>query len=101
MLKLFIHYGLHFIFPAIIAFLFFKEKWKTVYFIFILSMLVDLDHLMATPIFDNNRCSVGFHFLHSYKAITIYSVCVFFKKIRIMAVALLFHMMIDYIDCYL
>tara|TARA_B110001450_G_scaffold146922_1_gene137316 strand:- start:992 stop:1147 length:156 start_codon:yes stop_codon:yes gene_type:complete len=47
MLKLFIHYGLHFIFPAIIAFLFFKEKWKTAYFIFILSTLVDLDHIIG------------------------------------------------------
>lgn len=64
-------------------------------------MLVDLDHLFATPIFDSNRCSVGFHYLHSYIAIGIYSISLFFKKTRIIAIGLLFHMLTDYIDCYL
>ena len=27
--------------------------------------LVDLDHLLAEPVFDPERCSVGFHPLHS------------------------------------
>jgi len=100
-LTFFIHYGLHFIFPAVIAYVFFKEKWKVVYLLFIATMLVDLDHLIATPIFDSNRCSVGFHVLHSYIAIGIYSICTFFKATRVIAIGLLFHMFTDYIDCYL
>jgi len=100
-LKFFIHYGLHFIAPAIIAFFFFRKQWIKVYLIFLLSMLVDLDHLLATPIFDPNRCSIGFHPLHSYIAIGIYFVGIFFKKTRIIAIALILHMLADWLDCWL
>lgn len=101
MVKFIIHYSLHFLFPLAIAFIFFKEKWKTVYFIFLASMLVDLDHLLANPIFAENRCSINFHPLHTYYAMAIYFVGLFFKKTRILAIALLFHMLTDLIDCYL
>jgi hypothetical protein len=37
-----------------------------------LTIIVDLDHLLADPIYDPNRCSIGFHPLHSYPAIVIY-----------------------------
>ena len=99
--KSIIHYGLHFVIPFFIAFFLFKNKWKTVYLIFLLSMLVDLDHLLANPIFDKNRCSINFHPLHSYIAIVLYLFGLFFKKTRIICYALLFHMITDYIDCYL
>lgn len=101
MLKFSIHYSLHFIFPFFIAYLFFKYKWKQVYIIFILTMLVDLDHLLASPIFDKNRCSINFHPLHSYIAIGVYIIGLFFKKTRVLCLALLFHMLTDLIDCYL
>lgn len=101
MLKFSIHYSLHFIFPLLISLVFFNSKWKKVYLIFLLSMLVDLDHLLANPIFQENRCSINFHPLHSYIAIGIYFVGLFFSKTRILAIALLFHMLTDLIDCYL
>jgi len=100
-LKFCVHYGFHFVFPILIAFLFFKEHWKVVSLIFIATMLVDLDHLLATPIFDPNRCSIGFHPLHSYIAISLYVIFSFFKKTRIIAIGLLLHMLADLIDCYL
>ena len=96
-----IHYFLHFIFPAFIAFIFFKKSWKKVYLTFLLTMLVDLDHLLATPIFDPGRCSIGFHPLHSYAAITIYVSLLFWPKTRIVALGLLMHMITDQIDCIL
>ena len=83
MLKFSIHYSLHFIFPLLISLIFFNSKWKKVYLIFLLSMLVDLDHLLANPIFQENRCSINFHPLHSYIAIGIYFVGLFFSKTRI------------------
>ena len=55
------HYGIHFIIPLLIAILFYKKKWMQVYFILIATMLIDLDHLLATPVFDPNRCSINFH----------------------------------------
>lgn len=101
MLKFTIHYGLHFIFPVIIAWFFFKLNWKKVYFIFIATMLVDLDHLLATPIFVPDRCSIGFHPLHSYIAIGCYLVGSFFKPTKIISIGLLLHMFADFVDCYL
>jgi hypothetical protein len=62
-------------------------------------MIVDLDHLLATPIFAPQRCSIGFHPLHSFWAIGGYAVATYFKKIRIIAVGLLFHMFTDFTDC--
>lgn len=97
-----VHYFLHFIFPVFIALIFYKNEWKKVYFILILTMLVDLDHLLATPIFDPNRCSIGFHPLHSYCAIIVYFLGVIFLKgyYRVVAIGLLFHMFTDWQDCY-
>jgi hypothetical protein len=63
------------------------------------TMLVDVDHLFATPLFDPNRCSINFHLLHTYWAMAVYVVLLFFKKTRIIAVGLLFHMLTDFLDC--
>jgi len=38
----------------------------------VLAIVVDLDHLWAIPIYDANRCSVGFHLLHQLFPIGIY-----------------------------
>lgn len=100
-LKFLLHYGLHFVAPAIIAFFFYRKKWLKVYAILMLTMLVDLDHLLANPIFDPNRCSVGFHHLHSYWAIGIYFIGLFVKKTRVIALGLLLHMLADWLDCLL
>ncbi|UMB55488.1 DUF6122 family protein [Lutibacter sp. A64] len=99
MIRFIIHYGMHFIVPGIIAFLFFKNSWKKVWFIFILTMSIDLDHLLATPIFEANRCSINFHPLHSYYAIGIYCLLLIPTKTRIVAIGLLFHIVTDSIDC--
>lgn len=99
-MQAFIHYFLHFGFPLFIAKVFFPNEWKKAYAIFIATMLVDLDHLLATPIFEAGRCSIGFHPLHSYYAIVGYFVLLFFPKpYRIVAIGLLFHMLTDSIDC--
>lgn len=62
-------------------------------------MLVDLDHLLATPIFEANRCSINYHPLHSYYAIGVYVLLVIPQKTRVIAIALLLHMLTDWIDC--
>lgn len=85
--------------PLGISLVFFKPKWKNTYFIFLLCFLVDLDHLLATPIFEEGRCSINFHPLHSYIAIGIYFLALIPKKTRIIAIGLLLHMLADTIDC--
>ena len=100
-LKFIVHYGFHFLLPIVISLCFYKKKWKLVYLLFEGTMLIDLDHLLATPIFDKNRCSINYHPLHSYIAIGFYFVGLFSKKTRVLCFALLFHMITDAIDCYL
>lgn len=95
-----VHYSFHFLVPGLIACLFFRHHWKRAWLIMIATMLVDLDHLLADPIFDPDRCSIGFHPLHSYYAIGIYVLLAFFPRLRIVAVGLLWHMATDWQDCW-
>lgn len=101
MYKPIIHYGIHFILPLIFALFLFKNQWKKAYIIMILGMLIDLDHLLATPIFSPNRCSINFHPLHSYYAIAIYFILLIPKKTRLIGLGLVIHILADTIDCWL
>jgi len=93
------HYSLHLLAPGLIAFIFFRSQWKQAWLIMLATMLVDADHLLATPVFDPSRCSIGYHPLHSYYAIAVYYILLWFPKIRVIAVGLLFHMLTDWQDC--
>jgi len=99
-MQLFVHYFLHFGFPFFIAVIFFRKDWKKMYLILIATMLVDLDHLLASPIFDPNRCSINFHPLHTYYAMAVYVGLLFFRRpFNIIGIGLLFHMLTDLINC--
>ena len=94
-----LHLVLHILVPGIIAFLAFKKMWLRAWLIMGLTMLVDLDHLMAAPVYDPSRCSIGFHPLHTYPAIGAYFLMLFIPQIRLIGIGLLLHMGLDYIDC--
>ena len=96
-----LHYGMHLLLPLLVAFIFFKTNWKYAYIIMMCAMLIDLDHLLATPIFDPNRCSINFHPLHSYIAIGLYVLLLFPKKTRLIGLGLVIHIFSDKIDCLL
>lgn len=100
-IQIIVHYALHFLAPAVLAWLFFRKDWKVAWAIMIATMIVDIDHLLANPIFDPTRCSIGFHPLHSTYAIIVYFLMLFIpnKYVRIVAVGLLFHMFTDLLDC--
>ncbi|WP_313907287.1 DUF6122 family protein [Psychrobacter pacificensis] len=100
MIQTVIHYFLHFGMPLIIAYTFFRNDYKRVYLILLATMLVDLDHLLATPIFSPNRCSINFHPLHTYYAMAVYAVMLFLPKpYRIIGLGLLLHTLTDLNDC--
>ena len=109
MLQTIVHYTLHFVAPLLLAYFFFPERRAKAYGVILLTMLVDLDHLLATPIFDPNRCSIGFHPLHSYPAIILYAIACFLPYqrwnmpwwLRAVAIGLIFHMFTDFQDYYL
>jgi hypothetical protein len=93
------HIALHILIPGLIAILIFKDRWKQAWLIMALTMIVDLDHLLANPIYDPNRCSINFHPLHTYPAILLYIILAAFPKSRLIGLGLLLHMGIDLTDC--
>ncbi|QTA81542.1 Uncharacterized protein dnl_38800 [Desulfonema limicola] len=96
------HIILHFAVPGLIAWIFFKNDFKKSWLIMISTMIVDLDHLLADPVFDPNRCSIGFHPLHSVAAIGIYALMAVVcesKIVRLAGTGLIIHMILDGIDC--
>ena len=101
MLQTLVHYGIHFIVPLLVAYFFFRSQWQKAFLIMIATMLIDLDHLLATPLFDPDRCSINFHPLHTYYAMVVYVGFLFFKKTRILGVGLVIHMIADAVDCWM
>ena len=73
--------------------------WLRAWLIMTLTNLVDLDHLLADPLFDPNRCSVGFHPLHSWPAQFAWVGLAAWRPTRIVGVGILIHMVLDAIDC--
>ena len=94
-----LHVILHFFVPFAVAKTFWREKWIQPFFIMTLTIVVDLDHLLAEPIFDPNRCSIGTHPLHSWTAISVYLACLLSPHLRIAASGLLIHMALAGTDC--
>ena len=94
-----VHNFLHFLIPALATWIFYRKDWRSSFIFLMLTMMVDLDHLIADPIFDPQRCSIGFHPLHSEIAITIFALMLIHKKLRIFGFGLLIHMSLDGLDC--
>lgn len=99
MLQILAHYGCHVFIPLIVALIWFKPNWKIAFLMIFSGMWIDIDHLLANPIFDPNRCSINFHPLHSYYAIVLYIILLFPKKTRLFGLGLVIHIIADVVDC--
>ncbi len=95
------HIALHFIVPAIVALAAYNKIWLRAFVIMSVTIVVDLDHLLANPVYDPNRCSINFHPLHTYPAILLYAGLLFIPKVRLVGIGLLLHMALDTLDCAL
>ncbi|RFF29487.1 DUF6122 family protein [Wenzhouxiangella sediminis] len=113
-----IHIALHFMVPLLVAFTFYRNRWQGAVLIMVATMLVDADHLLAVPIYDPERCSIGFHPLHTMPAIAVYAALFLFPLLRrrkgpakdlqptarvlhLVGLGLLIHMALDWMDCLL
>ena len=94
-----VHYGFHFIAPLLIGILFYRKEWLKTYAILLSTFVIDLDHLLATPLFDPNRCSIDFHPLHSCLAIGLYVCLLLPTKTRLIGIGLCIHILADACDC--
>lgn len=99
--RILVHYGIHFLAPILIGLVFYRKHRVKVILILIGGIVIDADHLLADPVFDPERCSIGFHPLHSYWAIGVYLGLLIFRETRIFALALLIHIIADISDCWL
>lgn len=95
-----IHLALHALVPLVVALVFFRPQWGRAWVIMLLTMLVDVDHLLADPVFAADRCSIGFHPLHTYTAITGYLLLSLWSVTRLVGIGLLIHMLLDASDCW-
>ncbi len=96
-----LHVILHFFVPLGVAKVVWRKKWIWPFLIMAITIVVDLDHILADPIFDPNRCSINIHPLHSWPAIVVYIACLLSPNLRIVALGLLIHMALDGIYCLL
>jgi Family of unknown function (DUF6122) len=114
-----IHIALHVAVPLLVAFWFYRPRWHHTAMVLLATMVVDLDHLLAQPIYDAQRCSIGFHPLHTVGAIAIYAVLFVVplmprvgvgaskpavrratQLLHLIGLGLLIHMALDLGDCF-
>ena len=98
-----VHYAFHLLVPFLFARVLWKQHWWQAGLIMLATMLIDLDHLLADPVFDPNRCSIGFHPLHTVWAAVLYASLLLIPswKWRAVAVGCLWHLATDTVDCLL
>lgn len=111
-----IHLALHFVVPLLVALAFYRGRWRSAVLIMISTMLIDADHLLADPVYDPERCSIGFHPMHTSLAIGTY-VALFAlplfvgrgsdgqalkptpRALHLMGLGLMIHIVLDLTDC--
>lgn len=96
-----LHFFGHAALPFIVAWILWREQWWRAGLIMAATMLIDADHLLADPIYDPNRCSIGFHPLHTIWAALAYAALLIIPnwKVRAIAVGCLLHLATDGGDC--
>ncbi|MEK6937460.1 MAG: DUF6122 family protein [Nanoarchaeota archaeon] len=65
------------------------------------SNLIDIDHLLAQPIYDSKRCAINFHPLHSWYTFPLWVIGLLFRNryIRYFCLGVLLHLWLDGINC--
>lgn len=94
-----LHIALHVAIPLIVAALWPGRARLRVAALLLAGWLIDVDHLWADPVYAPDRCSIGFHPLHTAPAAMGYSLGLFWRCTRPLAVGLLIHLGLDALDC--
>lgn len=94
-----LHLFFHVAVPVGLAALFFRKNFRRASLLMLAGILIDIDHLAASPIVDPNRCSVGYHLLHSFWLIPVYVALALYPKTRLVGLGLIIHIMLDTAEC--
>ncbi|MDH4073261.1 MAG: DUF6122 family protein [Gammaproteobacteria bacterium] len=100
MLRPLIHIILHLGMPAAVAGLAWRRTFLRAWLIMVAALVIDVDHLLADPVYDPDRCSLGFHPLHGYPAAGAYALLAAWPGTRIIGTGLLLHLGLDGVDCF-
>jgi hypothetical protein len=98
-LRAIVHLLLHAGVPALVAWLCFRDRFRRAWALMLLGWTIDLDHLLADPIYAPDRCSIGFHPLHTAPAIVVYGALTIPRPTRLFGIGLLIHIGLDLLDC--
>ena len=113
-----LHGFLHLLVPLFVALVLYRPEAARAAIILVATSAVDFDHLLADPVYDAARCSIGFHPLHSVLAISVYFLLFAIPLVRakrfgvsglrsswrvahLIGLGLLIHMVLDWGDCIL
>lgn len=94
-----LHLVLHAAVPAAVAAIWYRDRWFRTWLWLLAGWLIDLDHLLANPVYAPGRCSIGFHPLHTSPAIVVYALLAVSPRTRPLGLGLLIHVGLDGIDC--
>jgi len=94
-----LHILLHFLVPGLLARIAYADRWRRAWLIMAATIVVDLDHLLADPVYQPDRCSIGFHPLHTLPVIGIYMLLWLPRRTRLIGLGLVLHMALDALDC--
>ena len=97
----FVHIFLHAAVPLAVALVRFRSQWRRAWLWMLAGWLIDLDHLWANAIYVPDRCSLGFHFLHTAPAALVYGLLTAWSRTRLLGLGLLIHLGLDGVDCLL
>ncbi len=84
-----------------IAALIWRADWKRTGLVMASANVIDIDHLWAQPIFDPDRCSIGFHALHGWEAALGFAALTLVPRwwARAFGLGALWHLLVDGGDC--
>ena len=100
-LRAILHLCLHAAVPALLAWMFWRPRFGRAWLLLLLGWVIDLDHLLADPIYAPDRCSIGFHPLHTAPAMLAYAGLAAWPRTRWFGVGLVLHVLLDGLDCVL
>lgn len=104
-----VHLFLHFLVPFLLAVVIWRKGWFQAWLLMLCAFVIDLDHLLADPVYDPERCSIGFHPLHSEFAIAAYCLLMLstlrwpetllWNRARTVLLGVIVHLILDAADC--
>jgi hypothetical protein len=94
-----LHIALHVLAPLAVAVICYRRRWYRAWLIMLAGWLIDVDHLLADPLYDPNRCSVTTHILHRWPAQILYLLLAMLPRTRLVGLGLVIHVLLDALDC--